>query len=83
MSENEQEGRDRMSFRLTPDEMLRVERLMEYLKSKAGKFEKVTQKRLFLEGLEALEQKYSKAMKDRERRARVKASEQAKGERNG
>ncbi len=76
MSENTQdkEQGDRISFRLSPAESARVKRLLEHLASKAGKYERVTQKRLFLEGLEALEARYDKAIKDRERRARQRGT---------
>ena len=67
---------ERISFRLSVEEVARVQRVMEYLKSKASPYERVTQKRLFLEGLEALEARYGKAMKDRQRRARLKTTQE-------
>ncbi len=59
MSEDTQdkEQGDRISFRLSPAESVRVKRLMEQLASKVGKYDRMTQKRLFLEALDALERR--------------------------
>ena len=70
----------RFSFRSIAEEMVRVERLMEYMKSKGPSWAKVTQKSLFLEALDALEARDSRAMKDRERRSKRKDSQSNKEE---
>ena len=68
----------RISFRISAEEFARVRKIMEFLAARAGPYEKLTQKRLFLEGLAAIEVKYSRQIKDRERRARQKATKEVK-----
>lgn len=68
MAENETSGAEnRLSLRLTDQELERFTRLQERLQERLGQNIRVTQKATFLEALERLEAHFSKLDKDKGR----------------